>query len=122
LLGPDVRSPIEHQVFEQVSKTRPPRGLVLRAYVIPDLNIDHGRLVVFHKANLEAVWKGQGSNSRLREGDGFANPREKEQSRREDGRAQFVWLMENSRQLAPNLEGFSLPSVDFIIEPHKEVT
>jgi hypothetical protein len=84
------------------------------------LDIDHGRLVVFHKAGFQAVWKGQGSNSRLREGDCFANPREKEQSRREDDRAQFVWLMENSRQPAPNLEGFSPPSVDFIIEPRKQ--
>jgi len=91
--------------------------------VVPDLNVDHGRLVVFHKAGLETVGKGQRSDRRSREGDGFrleANPREKEKSDREDDRARLGGLMEDSRQPAPNLKRFSLQSSDFIIEPHIE--
>jgi hypothetical protein len=70
------------------------------------LNVDHGRLVVLHKAGLETVGKGQRSDRRSREGDGFrlaANPREKEKSDREDDRARLGGLMEDSRQPTPNL-------------------
>ena len=86
--------------------------------MVPDLNVDHGRLMVFHKAGLETVGKGQRSDRRSREGDAFANPREKEKSDREDGRARLGGLMEDSRQPAPNLKGFSLRTVNFIIEPY----
>jgi hypothetical protein len=45
--------------------------------------------VVLHKAGFETIRKGQRSDSRLREGDSFANPREKEKSDREDDRARL---------------------------------
>jgi hypothetical protein len=106
-------------VLEQVSKTGPSRGLVLGAYVVPHLNINHGRLVVFDQASLKTIWEGQGSNRRLREGDGFANPREKEKSEREDDDARYAGWMEDARQPAPNLEGSSLQIVNFIIDPHE---
>jgi hypothetical protein len=104
-----------------VGKTGPSRDLVLGAHVVPDLNVDHGRLVVFHKAGLETVGKGQRSDRRSREGNGFrftANPREKEKSDREDDRARLGGLIEDSRQPAPNLKRPSVQSFDFIIEPH----
>ena len=125
LLGPDVRRPIKHQVFEQVRKTGPSRGLVLGAHVVPDLNVDHGRLVVFHKAGLETVGKGQRSDRRSRQGDGFrlaANPREKEKSDREDDHARLGGLIEDSRQPAPNLKRPSVQGFHSIIEPHKQAT
>jgi hypothetical protein len=78
-------------------------------------------LVVFYKAGLETVGKGQRSDRRSREGNGFrltANPSEKKKSDREDDRARLGGLMEDSRQPAPNLKRFSLQSSDFIIEPH----
>ena len=110
--------PFKHQVFEQVGKTGPSRDLVLGAHVVPDLNVDHGRLVILHKAGLETVGKGQRSDRRSRQGDGFANPREEEKSDREDDRARLRGLMEDSRQPAPNLKRFSLRTVNLIIEPY----
>jgi hypothetical protein len=76
-------------------------------------------LVVFHQAGLKTIWEGQGSNRRLREGDGFANPREKEKRDREDDRAHRAGWMEDARQPAPNLEGLSLQILNFIIDPHE---
>jgi hypothetical protein len=76
-------------------------------------------LVVFHQAGLKTIWKGQGSNRRLREGDSLANPREKEKREREGERAHGAGWMEDARQPAPNLEGPSLQIVDFIIDPHE---
>jgi hypothetical protein len=108
-------------VFEQVGKTGPSRDLVLGAHVVPDLNVDDGRLVVLHKAGPETVGKGQRSDRRSREGDGFdlaANPRKKEKNDREDDHARPGGLMEGSQQPVPNLKRFSLQSSDFIIEPH----
>jgi len=96
LVGRDVRRPVKHEVFEQVGKTGPSRDLVLGAHVVPDLNVDHGRLMVLHKAGLETVGKGQRSDRRSREGDGFANPREKEKSNREDDRARLAPCMDDA--------------------------
>jgi hypothetical protein len=91
-------------VFEEVSKTGPSRNLVLRAYVIPNLNVDHGRLVVLHKAGFETIGESHRPDSRMREGDGFANPVEKEKKGCGDhGVRQADW-MEDARQLAANLK------------------
>jgi hypothetical protein len=86
------------------------------------LNTNYGRLVVFHKAGLKTIWQGQRSNRRLRQGDGFANPREEEKSGPENDRAPPARYVEGARRPAHNLNAFPLHTLDFITRSHKEVT
>jgi hypothetical protein len=47
--------PLEHHVLEHVRESAPPRRIVLRADVIPNLDGHDGRIVVFDGVNFEAV-------------------------------------------------------------------
>ncbi len=46
---------VEHQVFEQVSKTRPSGLLVARPNVIPDFNRDYRRVAAIHHHRAKPV-------------------------------------------------------------------
>ncbi len=67
--------PLEHHVFEEVSKTAAAVGIVLRADVIPNLD-GHGRaLVIFDRVNLKPVRQGHVLEVQRRNGDSLARRR-----------------------------------------------
>src|SRR5689334_20484710 len=49
--------PLKHHVLEEVREPRPPAPLVLRADVIPDVDRDNRRLMVFMQNDGQAVRK-----------------------------------------------------------------
>ena len=55
LLRPNVGRAVKHQVFEEMREARPARRLVLRAHVVPHLNVHDGRLVVLHQKCLKTI-------------------------------------------------------------------
>jgi len=89
-----------------MSKTGPSWDLVLRANVVPDLNVHNRRLVVLHKAGVETIGKGQLADRCVWKSDRAfrrATSRSQyEKARRYTKRARDVGFVEDSEQPAPN--------------------
>src|SRR5208282_2746098 len=54
-VGGEVLGPIEHQVLKEVRESGPAGDLILRAHVIPNLHVDHRRVVALHNQRPQAV-------------------------------------------------------------------
>jgi hypothetical protein len=66
----EVLIPLKHHVLEHVRETAPAGRIVLRADVIPDLDGDDGRVVIFHGVNFETIREGEMLELHRRHSDG----------------------------------------------------
>ena len=54
-VGAEVLRPVEHQVLKEVREAGPAGNFILRAHVIPNLHVDHRRVVALHNQRAQAV-------------------------------------------------------------------
>ena len=71
-VGCQVGVTLKHHVLEEMGKTAPARRIVFRADVIPHLDSDDRRGVIFYTVDLKAVRKGRVFEDHRRHGHRFS--------------------------------------------------